>query len=500
MAQHFKPSAPLNIQPRSATTHRAQAPRSRSWFGALAAWGALLAFAVAPYNYDLPAAIPALLVFLFVQATMPACRPNMVYPLCPANLAQMFFVLHVVTMPLVTAFYGFSQGTLPWLPSDGAINGALLVSTAAYGSFATAYAHFHKQNQQTPSLPVNDTATPRTQVNGSRALLGFYAVVGLVGFVMFFGGWSGYLNYVSSPTFQAVHQASAAGTLQGAAATFLRPFLGAAIVLAWARWSDRKPTNMWLYALVTFGAVCAVLLVNFSYNRGTMIGPLVAMAAAFSLKVRRISFKALAFVSVVVLFASFVWGNYRGTRLVFSELLAPGEIAALLDTADVQDTVQVYGQAPQFLGFLLEETGWGRPLYWGKTLVPSLVYPVPILGKPFRDTSAVAIYNNLIYNDPNTVDQIVPFQGELFINFHIIGVLMGYVVLAKIAATLQRKFERSRTTFEAYGWFFISLWTLFLITGSLAVTSQMYVFFFWPLYLYALWTRFVGRRSDTTAR
>lgn len=132
--------------------------------------------------------------------------------------------------------------------------------------------------------------------------------------------------------------------------------------------------------------------------------------------------------------------------------------------------------------------------------MPSLVYPVPILGKPFRDTSAVAIYNNLIYNDPNTVDQIVPFQGELFINFHIIGVLMGYVVLAKIAATLQRKFERSRTTFEAYGWFFISLWTLFLITGSLAVTSQMYVFFFWPLYLYALWTRFVGRRSDTTAR
>jgi len=120
--------------------------------------------------------------------------------------------------------------------------------------------------------------------------------------------------------------------------------------------------------------------------------------------------------------------------------------------------------------------------FYGKTLLPSLVYPVPVLGKPFREISGPVIFNDLIYGDTNSLDQIIPLDGELFINFHLAGVVVGYVLLGCFLAWLQGKFLAAPNPLESYAWIMMALWTGF--PGSLSVASQIYVYSFWPIYVY----------------
>jgi hypothetical protein len=120
--------------------------------------------------------------------------------------------------------------------------------------------------------------------------------------------------------------------------------------------------------------------------------------------------------------------------------------------------------------------------YYGKTLLPSLVYPIPVLGKPFREISGPVILNELIYGDSDSVDQIIPLAGELYINFHLAGVILGGVLVGCLLAWLQGKFVAAPTGVESYAWLLMALWTVF--PGSLSVASQIYLYSFWPIYVY----------------
>ena len=118
---------------------------------------------------------------------------------------------------------------------------------------------------------------------------------------------------------------------------------------------------------------------------------------------------------------------------------------SLADKVELTEMFQVYGGAPQYLGFFLEAGKWGANPQWGKVLVSSALAPVPILGKPFRDNSGTAIYNRLIYGMLDSEDQIAPFQGEAFLDFHLAGVLAGFCLLGWIAFKLQAAFARAKS-------------------------------------------------------
>ena len=177
-------------------------------------------------------------------------------------------------------------------------------------------------------------------------------------------------------------------------------------------------------------------------------------------------------------------GAYRAGTRPANEVF---QDRSVLSASDVSEEFQVYACAPQFLGYFLEQTGWGKTLYWGSTLIGSALHPVPLLGKGFRDSSGVAIYNRAIYGDTGTEDQIVPFQGELFVNFHLAGVIAGYFALGIVVGEFQRRFESAGSAFAAFSIHYISLWVAILIIWSLAVLSQILVFFCWPIYVYVAW-------------
>ena len=104
------------------------------------------------------------------------------------------------------------------------------------------------------------------------------------------------------------------------------------------------------------------------------------------------------------------------------------------------------------------------------------------------------IFNELIYGDTELLDQIIPLDGGAL---HELPPCRGgswQSCCSVVFCWLQRKFVAAPNPVESYAWLLMALWTVF--PGSLSVTSQMYVYSFWPIYSYfvakRLWSWTVG--------
>jgi hypothetical protein len=437
-------------------------------------------------------AVPTVLGCLLVWRH---ARPSVKAPISPINVAHALFAVQLVVIPLVAHWSGYSHGQLLRLPSERSIALGLLMQLLGYGAFCASYHHYDARRRDRDSGNSLTDLTPSRRAL-RRGLAPVYLAIGGVGAYLTFGSVQEYLRYFSRPDARLDAASALDHTLVGAAGTFLRPFLGVAIVLMWSLCVDRRArTTLSALRVRVVTSVAAVLLVlsNASYNRGSMVAPLIALIGAYSLHVRRLRPALLLLVAIPGTAAVLLWGEYRtSTNIEFTELFNSDSLGALYSDSNVGDQLQIYGQGSQFLAFFLEETGFGSQLWYGRTILASLLYPVPILGSYFRADSAATLYNHLIYNDDVTLDQVVPFAGELFLNFHLIGVVIGYWLLGRAVNILQLRFLRSTDAFEAYLWCLVGMWTSFLIIGHLAILSQIYVFFFWPFYLYGiavLWGR-----------
>src|SRR5690242_4866745 len=219
---------------------------------------ALIAFAGAPVAREYPIAVVGILAFLFVQAFLPACRIHVTAPVCPANIAQGYYWIQLVLVTVLVGYFGFSQGALPYLPSKGAINQAIVVHVVGYLSLCIAYECSSRVTGERSVWPTEASdrldGLPHQSVPGIAYLIVLFAVLGLVGFLLTHGSIGGFIDYVSSPI-QSRLRAEEPTTLQGAAGTFLRHFLGFAVVLAWSWWLGKAPRSKVSISAMTAGVV-----------------------------------------------------------------------------------------------------------------------------------------------------------------------------------------------------------------------------------------------------
>jgi hypothetical protein len=467
--------------------------RAPTWLIVLS-YVALLAVLILPDGFEYPAVLAGLFAYPFMQWACPLCRVDLSRPLTPLNWALLLFLLQVVAFPLVVTFAGPAQGTLPYLPTSFAINSAMLLIALSYIAFCLGYqftARRLKASQPAGAGRADGTTTTTTRVDPASwpayVLANFAA--GAVGLYCTFGGVEGLVRYFTDPAEHKLALAEAQVSVVGVAGTFLKPFLGFAFIMVWCVWADRHGREgSSLRRLVISGLLTLPALLSFAtfnYNRGSFIAPLVSMTAVYLARVQRVSLVALAGFGSAALGFVILIGLYRAGGLGLGELAGDaGARQELTQKLKLADEVQVYGQAPQFLGFILEQTDYGRHLYLGITLVSSMMYPVPMLGETFRPTSGPSLYNEMIYGKNGGSDQIIPFQGELFLNFHIPGIAAGYWLLGLVTAGLQHAFKRASTALEVYMTLYVSYWILFLIQANPAIVSQIFVFFLWPIYLY----------------
>src|SRR5207253_2250768 len=158
----------------------------------------------------------------------------------------------------------------------------------------------------------------------------------------------------------------------------LRHFLGFAIVLAWSWWAMSAGKSRSIVNIVVATIVAAILLlgVNFTYNRATTLGPVLALAAAYSMHVRRISFKVVGVTTLAVTAVALAFGTYRSSNMQLSDL-STDDISVAWEDQHIVEFIQIYGSGPQMTAHLIDHVETDGRSYVGKTLIPSILYPIP---------------------------------------------------------------------------------------------------------------------------
>jgi hypothetical protein len=404
----------------------------------------------------------------------PASAPRRILIICPINWAHVAFFLQLVAIPALICVAGASLGPLPELPLKGFINQALLISTLSYACFCGGCQLASKKK----AVGTTRQATP------TRRLIAMFGVIGGIGLYYRFGHIGDLLSYFREPALWTPSEQESA-TLRSAASTFLRPFLLCAVIMVWCRWIDtqgRKSSSAVQFASVPIVSLPAVMVgMTFDFNRAMFVAPVVALLAAYSVRIRPISISVL--LAGVLLFATplAMVGGYRMDAGIIDDMR--GGYRSTISELGVLDQLQIYGGGPQFLGFLLQNAAHMKP--WSPSvLAAALLYPIPIVGKAARGYSAVAQYNQMIYGQSDTLDQIVPFQGELYVTLGFAGIVAAFVALGYVIASLQRKYISTANAFTAYATQYSAIWISFLVLGSLEATWQTFVYFFWPFYAY----------------
>jgi hypothetical protein len=469
------------MQPRNCRT-------SQSRLGTLQVWTLLVpllvltALIAAPPQARLWAAVVSSASYSLMQYLLPECRFRTDPRGCPLNFAMALFLLKLVVVPALIMFGQPVQATLPSMPNRSSMEAVLLVETAAYVAFCLAIGFM-------PARPaasgVRAAIMSLLEAKPSLRIAGAFACIGAFGFFAAFRSIGNLIEYfVNPPVLQELNQ-QAEGSILVLTGTLLRPFLAFSLVLLWCRRADgqRAPGGKLREGFILLLVACGVFAANstFSFNRAAFVFPLVALTAVFISRVPIPAFVLLTCAAVAM--TPIVWiSSYRAAKP------ADESVAFSTPAPSVTDQLQLYAGGPQFLGYFLDQTGWGRSPYWGSTLIASTMHAVPILGKGFRESSGVAIYNRAIYGDSGIEDQIIPLQGELFINFHLMGVVAGFFVLGLVMAEFQRRLETTSSAFAAFVIQYIALWAAMLIIWSLAVFCQILLYFCWPVYAYAGWS------------
>lgn len=409
--------------------------------------------------------------FLLVQLLVPRARWDRDRVLGPGNVAALVFALQLVVIPTLLVVHGPSAGTLGAVPSDNYVNQALLLQAAGYVCYAGGYVAWSQ-----PVRPRRLLAEPNlVPVIGMS-----FVVVGAVGLALAFPSVGALVDYFTGRG--DIFGTPGPTSLTDAAATFLRPFLAYGLIILWAaRIARRRPGARLQPVELGLIAVAVAASATYSYNRGSVVVPLMALVTAYSCFGRRQSpARIMAMVAVVAVLA-FLFGEYRETYSgTQGGAINPAEAGLDRPGSSFADEVQVYGNGPQFWAVAVQEVD-RTGLRHGESVVGSVMFPVPVLGAPFRESSGPTVYNQLIYGQPDISDQNLGFGAELYWNFGIPGVIVGYFLLGFAVRRFDDRVEASADALAAYSWSYCGIWVALLAVTSISVLAQIITYFFWPV-------------------
>lgn len=434
----------------------------------------LLAMMASPPERRMPVAPFVAALYAAMQWMLPRCRFRRDHYLGPINIALVLFFLELIVVPSLIMLVGPENRILPHVPAYSTMQGVILLQAAAYAALCVGMSHGPRPGQRAAFPPVLLQGPGPTPL-----LIAVFFVLGVAGFAAAFGSPGRLVEYfTSNEEFD-----SGGEGLTGLVGTFFRPFFAISLVAAWGRIAARGRWGVSLAAGLLAAVFVTLANLTYGFNRAAFVFPLVSMLAVFSAKVKRVPFAFTALAVALSLPLLLSLEALRSSRMVGGKQPEPFAFQRFLK--DTSENVQAYAGAPQFIGIFCERIGWGEQLYAGSSLLGSLMTPVPVLGKGFRESGGPTVYNYAIYQVRGIEDQILPFAVELFANFHLPGTVAGFLLLGLVLARLQEWFATSQSLFVAFLLQYLGMWTAMLSAWSLAIFAQICIYFFGPLYLYA---------------
>jgi hypothetical protein len=460
---------------------------------------AITVLIASPVERRLSMVLASTAIFALTQWLLPGCRFRVEHYFSPVNLVLFLMLLKLVIAPIFVMAAGTGSELYVAMPTQGSMEAAILIDLIAYLALCLGLSFTPRGRIASRSLftVLSETPGPTVAV--------VFAAIGAVGFVLAFGSPGRMMEYFLEPSAITELQHEYAGNWSGFLGVVLRPFIAFALVAWWSRRVDQSvgPVS-WRWAMVR-GIIAAIGItianLTFSFNRAAFIFPVISLVAVYDARSRRIPPLATACALAIFLPCWFAIGNYRASMMAGAEASSAKVLPASL--RDVSETVLAYSGGPPLAGLFLNEVGWGSHLYGGSTLVASVLSPVPILGKSFRESSGSTLYNRTLYGVPGFEDQLIPFSSELFVNFHALGVLAGFFGLGMLLGRAELWFSAVGSSFGAFCIQYVSMWGAMMAVWSVGVFSQIAIYFFGPIYLYwaavqaRLWLR--GMRTHEVA-
>ena len=197
------------------------------------------------------------------------------------------------------------------------------------------------------------------------------------------------------------------------------PF-GVLLTLCW--WKNKYANKQWQW--IVWLVLC--LVGTLSSNRSNMIYPLLMLSSILSSQWKLRDKRILLLVALGGFFSLLFFGYLRVQPTLDTEQV--GQLFGIyLEESDyVWKAHQLYVGSPYQITPLLQIEKQAN------TLLASLLDPVPILGKGFREESGPFVYNLAIHDSTIAQDQVIPVAGELYFNGGFFWVALGYFIFGAI--------------------------------------------------------------------
>lgn len=441
----------------------------------------LPALLLCPPDQRLLSVLASAFVCLLVQCFLPRARFRANHYFSPVNVALALLHMKLLVVPVLLMAYGYENKIMALTASTRSIEGAILVDTIAYLAFCLGL-QFAPGGTVTPG---RFSLLPALSQTPSSTYVYVFAGLGLVGLFLTFGSIGRFVQYFSDPA--AVIDAQGGASWGEFFGTILRPFFAFSLVTWWSRVADksRESGDTWRPVVAGLAAAVGITIANltFGFNRGAVVFPLVSLIAVYSARIRRIP-PVLTLAAVVVFIPVLLAvGSFRG-KSQLAQVAPNASREVEVSVNDLTENIVVYCAGPQLTAVFYESLDWGNRLWGGTTLVSSVMSPIPILGKGFRDTSGPVVYNHAIYGTSGIDDQIPAYVAELFGNFHVPGVVAGFIALSLLLAMFESWLQTVKSTFGAFIIQYIAVWGALLAVWSVSVYVQILFYFLGPVYLY----------------
>lgn len=410
-------------------------------------------------------------------------------------------------VPVAISLEGLAQGTLPYLPQNEYVNDAIILTAASQLGLNVGLV-MHRIGRRDSPRGANSKSNGYSVLIISPIVLILYTIIGIFGFWLTFGDLGTLVTYYTTPSTREATVMAQDATLAQAVGTFTRPFLAIATCLCWLKLSQSQTSSsssflrsVWLLCL--FAPMLFVITMSFGYNRGYFISLLIPLIALMQRRFAAPSTFSLVLIGFPLVLGMAILGSYRSSQFTLDSLINDRDASDMLyQNVRLSESFQVYSNAPQFTGFLLQATDKKLALQLGATLIASALSPVPIIGKTFRAASGPALYNATIYDDNTTIDQIVPLYAELYLNFGYLGVVVGFALLGYLLSQVNARFNKSSSVVDGFLWAYLGYWLAFQCVASVAILAQVIIFFFPPVILLHLIAKygFLGRALPLSAR
>jgi oligosaccharide repeat unit polymerase len=403
----------------------------------------------------------------------------------PLNWFLLLFGLKLVIVPLAVLAWGESTRFLPYRPSAAAVNTAICLNVLAFWSFSAAVQVFRKSQARGGKKSTRPTAPNWTP---PLKLIAVFAVLGVAGIAYRFQSFGNLIDYFADPqtylfNSQAGAQSGDDGAAGGGIAVLLMYFLPFSAVMLWCREQSRKNRRRGILSRLLPPALIVVIALSSSlssYSRTLFVMPLIAIAAVMTrqgVSANILKYAALGVfgIGLVVVISSYRMFFTAGGDMVSNEV----------DMTEVSDMFQDYGSAPQFLAVLIESNAFHEDPGLGRVLFSSILSPVPVVGKPFRQYAGNSVYARMMGRE----DQPAPFVGELYLDFSVIGVAVGLFAVGGLVAALENRFDLATEPLAIYVVQFTSLCCSYFVVCGMAEVAQFATYLFWPIYCLLLYRK-----------